>query len=85
MLRRVFQDKIDKNYSKGDFVFQTEHVVELVAKVTSQMEARQDLVPQVNVTDTWVSIIKTWQTAWVSIERDRHVSVERDGHVSINY
>lgn len=44
-------DKQDKNHLKGDFVFHTEHVVELVAKLLVQAESQQDMSAAVHVSD----------------------------------
>jgi len=44
-------DKQDKNHLKGDFVFHTEHVVELVAKLLMQVESQNDLSTPVHVSD----------------------------------
>ena len=45
------QDKQDKNHLKGDFMFHTEHVVELVAKLLVQAESQQDMSAPVHVSD----------------------------------
>lgn len=45
------QDKQDKNHLKGDFMFHTEHVVELVAKLLVQAESQQDMSAAVHVSD----------------------------------
>jgi len=47
----VPQDKQDKNHLKGDFMFHTEHVVELVAKLLVQAESQQDMSASVHVSD----------------------------------
>ena len=47
----VPQDKQDKNHLKGDFMFHTEHVVELVAKMLVQAESQQDMSAAVHVSD----------------------------------
>ncbi|KAL9967896.1 hypothetical protein ACROYT_G026203 [Oculina patagonica] len=44
-------DKQDKNHLKGDFMFHTEHVVELVAKLLVQAESQQDMSAPVHVSD----------------------------------
>ena len=46
-----FQDKQDKNHQKGDFMFHTEHVVELVAKLLVQAESQQDMSAAVHVSE----------------------------------
>ena len=49
----ALQDKQDKNHLKGDFVFHTEHVVELVAKLLVQVESQNDLSAPVHVSDKY--------------------------------
>lgn len=44
-------DKHDKNHLKGDFVFHTEHVVELVAKLLVQVDSQNDISTPVHVSD----------------------------------
>jgi len=41
----------DKNHLKGDFMFHTEHVVELVAKLLVQAESQHDMSASVHVSD----------------------------------
>lgn len=49
-----FQDKQDRNhFIKGDFVFHTEHVVELVAKLLVQVDSRNDILAPVHVADKY--------------------------------
>ena len=49
-----FQDKQDKNHViKGDFVFHTEHVVELVAKLLVQVDSRNNMLAPVHVADKY--------------------------------
>ena len=50
-LSPFLQDKQDSNHFKGDFVFHTWHVVELVAKVLVQVESQNDLSAPVHVSD----------------------------------
>lgn len=47
----VLQDIHDKNHLKGDFMFHTEHVVELVAKLLVQAESQHDMSASVHVSD----------------------------------
>ncbi|XP_029196026.2 unconventional myosin-Ib-like isoform X5 [Acropora millepora] len=48
----IRSDKQDKNHViKGDFVFHTEHVVELVAKLLVQVDSRNDMLAPVHVAD----------------------------------
>lgn len=48
----IRSDKQDKNHViKGDFVFHTEHVVELVAKILVQVDSRNDMLAPVHVAD----------------------------------
>lgn len=42
---------MDKNHNKGDYVFQTSHVIELVAKLLVHIESSNDMVFPVYVVD----------------------------------
>ena len=54
------QDKQDKNHLKGDFVFHTEHVVELVAKLLVQVESQNDLSAPVHVSDKYAQFVENF-------------------------
>ena len=42
---------MDKNHNKGDYVFQTPHVIELVAKLMVHIESQNAVVFPVYVVD----------------------------------
>ncbi|EDO49515.1 predicted protein [Nematostella vectensis] len=47
----VRPEKTDKDHVKGDYVFQTDHVIELVTKVMMQLDAERDLLADVHVAE----------------------------------
>ena len=48
-----FQDRTEKGHLKGDYIFHTDHAIELVAKVLVQMDKENDIRVAVDVRDRY--------------------------------